>query len=218
MYKTGLVRRVAQETGLSQRLVAQVLRASLQTVERTLVAGERVSLPGFGTFYTSQRQAGRVRSVRTGRQVEIPARRVAPSAWGRYSSEPSLVDANAADCSDWAANDWVGRRSVSFVRAGTRGDGLRRCIPTLAGALERTGEKLRAFLTLEARDSSRSPSRGRAKSSPDRSLAGERLVHSHSVSPSAGSFSMIPTISLVSVAISGMAPVIASVVLPQCVR
>ncbi len=34
-------------------------------------------LPGFGTFYTSHRAAARVRSVRTGRQVEIPARRVA---------------------------------------------------------------------------------------------------------------------------------------------
>ncbi len=77
MYKTELVRRVARKTGLSQRVVSQVLRASLETVQQTLAAGERVSVPGFGTFYTSQRQAGRVRSVRTGRQIEVPARRVA---------------------------------------------------------------------------------------------------------------------------------------------
>ena len=36
-----------------------------------------MTVPGFGTFYTRQRAAGRVRSVRTGRQVEVPARRVA---------------------------------------------------------------------------------------------------------------------------------------------
>ena len=77
MYKTELVRRVARETGLSQHVVAGVLTSALQTVQGALVAGERVTIPGFGTFSTSPRQAGRVRSVRTGRQVEIPARRVA---------------------------------------------------------------------------------------------------------------------------------------------
>ena len=77
LYTTDLVRRVAQQTGLSQRVVRQVLGSSLRTIQAALSAGELVTLPGFGTFYTSQRRAGRVRSVRTGRQVEVPARRVA---------------------------------------------------------------------------------------------------------------------------------------------
>lgn len=72
-----LVRRVAQQTGLSQAVVRQVLGASLASVQSALAAGERVTLPGFGTFYTSARQAARVRSVRDGRQMTIPARRVA---------------------------------------------------------------------------------------------------------------------------------------------
>ncbi len=74
---TDLVRRVAGQTGRSQRVVRQVLGASLETMQSALAAGERVTLPGFGTWYTSQRPAGQVRSVRTGRQVEVPARRVA---------------------------------------------------------------------------------------------------------------------------------------------
>ena len=77
MYKTAVVRRVARETGLSQRVVSQVLGATLEAIQAGLATGEKVTLPGFGTFYTSQRQAGRVRSVRTGRQVDVPARRVA---------------------------------------------------------------------------------------------------------------------------------------------
>jgi len=77
MYKTELVRGVAQETGVSQQVVRQVFGSSLRTIEAALAAGERVTLPGFGTFYTSQRRAGRVRSVRIGRQVEVLARRVA---------------------------------------------------------------------------------------------------------------------------------------------
>ncbi len=77
IFTTTLVRRVAQQTGLPQPVVRQVLGASLTTVQAALAAGERVTLPGFGTFYTSDRQAARVRSVRDGRQMTIPARRVA---------------------------------------------------------------------------------------------------------------------------------------------
>lgn len=77
IFTTTLVRRVAQQTGLSQAIVRQVLGASLEGVQAALAAGERVTLPGFGTFYTSERQAARVRSVRDGRQMTIPARRVA---------------------------------------------------------------------------------------------------------------------------------------------
>ena len=77
MYKTALVRRVARETGVSQRVVRQVVGASLQHHRSRADGRGAGELPGFGTFYTSQRQAGRIRSVRTGRQVEVPARRVA---------------------------------------------------------------------------------------------------------------------------------------------
>lgn len=77
VFTATLVRRVAQQTGFSQAVVRQVLGASLASVQVALAAGEQVTLPGFGTFYTSARQAARVRSVRDGRQVTVPARRVA---------------------------------------------------------------------------------------------------------------------------------------------
>jgi len=77
IYTTELVRQVARQTGLRQRVVRQVLGVSLESIQAALAAGERVTLPGFGTFSTSQRSAAHVRSVRTGRQIEIPARRVA---------------------------------------------------------------------------------------------------------------------------------------------
>ena len=77
IFTAAVVRRVAQQTGLSQLVVRQVLGASLATLQAALAAGERVTFPGFGTFYTSERQAARVRSVRDGRQMTIPARRVA---------------------------------------------------------------------------------------------------------------------------------------------
>ena len=77
IFTATLVRRVAQQTGLSQAVVRQVLGTSLEGVQAALAEGERVKLQGFGKFYTRERQALRVRSVRDGRQVAIPARRVA---------------------------------------------------------------------------------------------------------------------------------------------
>ena len=77
IFTATLVRRVAQQTGLSQAVVRQVLGASLESVQAALAAGQQVTLPGFGTFYTAEREAVRVRSVRDGRQVTAPARRVA---------------------------------------------------------------------------------------------------------------------------------------------
>jgi DNA-binding protein HU-beta len=77
VFTATLARRVAQQTGLSQAVVRQVLGASLESVQAALAAGEQVTLPGFGTFYTAERQTAHVRSVRDGRQLTIPARRVA---------------------------------------------------------------------------------------------------------------------------------------------
>ena len=77
MYKTALMRRVAQETRLSQATVNTVLTASLRQIGAALAAGETVVLPGFGTFSPSVKQARRIRDVRTGRTIEIPARQTA---------------------------------------------------------------------------------------------------------------------------------------------
>ncbi len=77
MHKTELVRRVARHTRLSQRVVADVIEANHRLIEETLRSGGTVTFPGFGSFYTSQCQAGKVRHIRTGEEVGVPARTVA---------------------------------------------------------------------------------------------------------------------------------------------
>jgi DNA-binding protein HU-beta len=77
MHKTAVIQRVAKETRLSRRIVADVVDASHRLIEETLRAGEAVTFPGFGTFYPSQRQETKVRHIRTGRTVTVPARMVA---------------------------------------------------------------------------------------------------------------------------------------------
>ncbi len=77
MYKTELIRRVARETRLSQRIVADVMEATQQMIAQTLRIGERVTLPGFGTFYARKRQASKVKHIRTRKEITVPARRIA---------------------------------------------------------------------------------------------------------------------------------------------
>jgi DNA-binding protein HU-beta len=77
VYKQELVRRVSDETFLSQRVIEQVLGGALKVIQDTLKSGGEVRLPGFGVFYTRQQPAGKVKSIRTGKTITVPARRVA---------------------------------------------------------------------------------------------------------------------------------------------
>lgn len=72
MYKTDLVRAVAQRTGLSQRLVNEVVIAVTNVMSRTLVQGDKVTLTGFGTFYTRTTGSRKIREIRTGRLMTYP--------------------------------------------------------------------------------------------------------------------------------------------------
>ena len=65
MYKTEHIRRVATQTRLSQRVVADVIAASHRLIEETLRTGGTVTFPGFGRFSVTKRKATRVRHIQT---------------------------------------------------------------------------------------------------------------------------------------------------------
>ena len=77
MYKTELIRTVAKDTRVSQRIVRDVVTSSLDTITQALRQGQAVVLPGFGTFYTKERKPSQVRHIRTGEVLDIPAMRQA---------------------------------------------------------------------------------------------------------------------------------------------
>ncbi len=77
MYKNDVVRKVAQDTRLSRRVVKDALNSMVHVVSQALNEGKTVTLPGFGTFYTSNRSEGTVKHIRTGETIAVPARRVA---------------------------------------------------------------------------------------------------------------------------------------------
>ncbi len=54
----------------------KALGAVMDAVETGLKKGERVSFPGFGTFYVSERRARTGRNPRTGETIQIAAKNV----------------------------------------------------------------------------------------------------------------------------------------------
>lgn len=73
MNKKELVENVAREVEITRVDAEKVLDAVLDAITETLVAGEKVSLVGFGTFETKYRAAREGRNPQTGETLQIPA-------------------------------------------------------------------------------------------------------------------------------------------------
>ena len=77
MNKGELIEAVAKDIGISKALAGKVLDSSINTVTKGLAKGGRVALVGFGTFSVSTRKARTGRNPRTGKEIRIPATKVA---------------------------------------------------------------------------------------------------------------------------------------------
>lgn len=71
--KTDLVKEVSEQVDLSQNKTSDVLNAFLQSIQEELSRKGSVTLPGFGTFKTSERAARQGRNPQTGQTIEIAA-------------------------------------------------------------------------------------------------------------------------------------------------
>ena len=76
MNKKELIDSVATATGESKKTVSEVLDATIDTVQKSIKKGDRVSLPGFGTFSRRARSARTARNPRTGEEIKIAATKV----------------------------------------------------------------------------------------------------------------------------------------------
>lgn len=73
--KTELVDRIAFETGMPKTHAARAIEVMVDALVGWLAAGERVAIPGLGSFYTSDRPARELRNPRTGEMVRVSASR-----------------------------------------------------------------------------------------------------------------------------------------------
>lgn len=80
MNKTEMAMKLAKKSGLSQAKAAEVLDVIFSAQPRkgiiatALDAGEKVTIPGFGTFATRQRGQRKGRNPATGATIMIPKR------------------------------------------------------------------------------------------------------------------------------------------------
>jgi len=73
MNKSDLISRVAEATGHTKKTVESTLVGILEEIKRELVAGEKVSLPGFGNFDVRERKERQGLNPSTGEKMLIPA-------------------------------------------------------------------------------------------------------------------------------------------------
>ena len=87
MNKEELVKEVSKKSKLSQKTVADVLAATLETVEKTVAKGKKVTLVGFGTFEPRKRAARMGRNPQTGKELKIAAKTVPAFSAGKKFKE-----------------------------------------------------------------------------------------------------------------------------------
>ena len=74
--KTALIAEVAAKTtGYTQKAVGEILDAMLDTIQTKVQQGNRVTIPGFGTWQQTERSARVGTNIRTGQKITIPAQR-----------------------------------------------------------------------------------------------------------------------------------------------
>lgn len=77
MTKAELVASIGKEAKISKASAEKALNAFTATVTKALKKGDRLALPGFGTFSVTKRKARIGRNPRTGKEIKIPAAKVA---------------------------------------------------------------------------------------------------------------------------------------------
>jgi DNA-binding protein HU-beta len=88
MNKTELIERIAAKADISRAAAGVALDATLASLSEALVAGDSVSLVGFGTFKVGERAARTGKNPATGAALEIPASKSA-----RFTPGKALKDA-----------------------------------------------------------------------------------------------------------------------------
>ena len=73
MNQSELVDKVAQKTTLTQAAATEAVKAVVQAMLESLVAGEPVRVSGLGTFNVAVRPARDGRNPQTGQSIKIPA-------------------------------------------------------------------------------------------------------------------------------------------------
>ena len=77
MTKAELIASVGKEAKISKASAEKAVNAFSNTVMKALKKGDKLTLTGFGTFSVARRRARTGRNPQSGKEIKIPATRVA---------------------------------------------------------------------------------------------------------------------------------------------
>ena len=87
MTKADLVEVVAKKANLTAKAARESVAAVFGSITDSLKKGDKVVVTGFGTFMVRKRAARKGRNPQTGKEIRIPAKRVAKFKPGKALKE-----------------------------------------------------------------------------------------------------------------------------------
>ena len=127
MNKGQLKDAIAEAAGLSGADAERALDAVLDTITKTVAAGDKVTIPGFGTFERRERSARTGRNPQTGAEIQIAASKVPGFKAG--AAFKAAVDSSTPP-GQAVLNQWPSagtRRSRSWSSSSTASSETGRC-------------------------------------------------------------------------------------------
>ncbi len=83
MNKEELVQEISKKANVTQKEATEVLSSLIDTIQKTVAKGKKVTLVGFGTFEPRKRAARTGRNPQTGKELKIPAKTVPAFSAGK---------------------------------------------------------------------------------------------------------------------------------------
>ena len=87
MNKFELISNIAMKTGMTKADAEMAYEAVFEAIEEALVAGEKVTVSGFGTFEVKERKARKGHDPRTKEEIVIPSLKAATFKPGKVLKE-----------------------------------------------------------------------------------------------------------------------------------
>jgi DNA-binding protein HU-beta len=83
MNKEELVQEISKKASVTQKEASEVLASLVDTIQKTVAKGKKVTLVGFGTWEPRKRAARVGRNPQTGKELKIPAKTVPAFSAGK---------------------------------------------------------------------------------------------------------------------------------------
>ena len=83
MNREELIAEISKKTKVSKKDAGLILSATIETIEKSVKKGDKVTLVGFGTFSSKHRAARNGRNPQTGKTIKIAAKKVPAFSAGK---------------------------------------------------------------------------------------------------------------------------------------